>query len=141
MPNSDVGGEKSMEEILEKVRRDFAQEGNQQAQAPADPLSRSAEVLDINAAAERRARFSATENTLETASGSGAGAALAQLAAIHNERRRASELSMGNTGATLEDVVREMLRPMLQNWLDAKLAGIVERLVNAELSRAIGGAV
>ena len=32
-------------------------------------------------------------------------------------------------------------RQMLQAWLDAKLPDMLERLVRAELSRAIGGAV
>ena len=36
---------------------------------------------------------------------------------------------------TLEDLVREMLRPMLTAWLDAHLPGMVERLVQAEIER------
>ena len=40
---------------------------------------------------------------------------------------------------TLEDLVREMLRPMLKNWLDDNLPGIVERLVKAEIDRVSRG--
>jgi len=36
---------------------------------------------------------------------------------------------------TLEDLVREMLRPLLKGWLDDNLPGIVERLVRAEIER------
>lgn len=36
---------------------------------------------------------------------------------------------------TLEDLAREMLRPMLKAWLDANLPGMVERLVQAEIER------
>lgn len=36
---------------------------------------------------------------------------------------------------TLEDVVRDMLRPMLKEWLDANLPSMVERLVRAEIER------
>jgi cell pole-organizing protein PopZ len=36
---------------------------------------------------------------------------------------------------TLEDVVREMLKPMLKAWLDANLPNMVERLVRAEIER------
>ncbi|MBR0551840.1 DUF2497 domain-containing protein [Stakelama marina] len=36
---------------------------------------------------------------------------------------------------TLEGLVREMLRPMLREWLDANLPGIVERMVAREISR------
>lgn len=35
----------------------------------------------------------------------------------------------------LEDLVREMLRPMLKGWLDDNLPGIVERLVKLEIER------
>ena len=48
---------------------------------------------------------------------------------------------MGGTARTLEDVVREMLQPMVLSWLAQKLPQIVERLVTAELSRVIGDAV
>jgi hypothetical protein len=40
---------------------------------------------------------------------------------------------------TLEDLVREMLRPMLKSWLDDNLPGIVERLVKAEIERVSRG--
>ncbi len=40
---------------------------------------------------------------------------------------------------TLEDLVREMLRPLLKNWLDDTLQGIVERLVKAEIDRVSRG--
>ncbi len=40
---------------------------------------------------------------------------------------------------TLEDLVREMLRPMLKSWLDENLPGMVERLVRAEIERVSRG--
>jgi len=40
---------------------------------------------------------------------------------------------------TLEDLVREMLRPMLKTWLDDNLPTIVERLVRAEIERVSRG--
>jgi uncharacterized protein len=42
---------------------------------------------------------------------------------------------------TLEDLVREMLRPMLKTWLDDNLPGLVERLVRAEIERVSRGRV
>jgi cell pole-organizing protein PopZ len=36
---------------------------------------------------------------------------------------------------TLEDLVREMLKPMLKAWLDANLPDMVERMVRAEIER------
>ena len=40
---------------------------------------------------------------------------------------------------TLEDLVREMLRPMLKSWLDDNLPGIVERIVRGEIERVSRG--
>ena len=40
---------------------------------------------------------------------------------------------------TLEDLVKEMLRPMLQHWLDNNLPTLVERLVRAEIERVARG--
>lgn len=40
---------------------------------------------------------------------------------------------------TLEELVREMLRPMLKTWLDDNLPGVVERLVRAEIERVSRG--
>jgi cell pole-organizing protein PopZ len=52
--------------------------------------------------------------------------ALAQTVLVQNAR-------------TLEDLVREMLRPMLKTWLDDNLPGMVERLVRAEIERVSRG--
>jgi uncharacterized protein len=41
---------------------------------------------------------------------------------------------------TIEDVVREMLKPMLQTWLEDNLPSLVERLVRAEIERVSRGA-
>jgi len=40
---------------------------------------------------------------------------------------------------TLEDLVREMLRPLLKSWLDDNLPSMVERLVRAEIERVSRG--
>jgi cell pole-organizing protein PopZ len=40
---------------------------------------------------------------------------------------------------TLEDLVKEMLRPMLKSWLDDNLPGMVERIVRAEIERVSRG--
>ena len=40
--------------------------------------------------------------------------------------------------ATLEGLVRAMLRPMLKDWLDANLPDLVERLVAREIARISG---
>jgi uncharacterized protein len=52
--------------------------------------------------------------------------ALAQTVLVQNAR-------------TLEDLVKEMLRPLLKSWLDDNLPGMVERIVKAEIERVARG--
>jgi cell pole-organizing protein PopZ len=44
-------------------------------------------------------------------------------------------------GPTIEDLVREELRPLLKEWLDTHLPPIVERFVRAEIERVVGRVV
>ncbi len=46
---------------------------------------------------------------------------------------------LSQNARTLEDLVREMLRPMLKAWLDDNLPGMVERIVRAEIERVSRG--
>jgi cell pole-organizing protein PopZ len=46
---------------------------------------------------------------------------------------------LGNGARTLEDLVKEMLRPMLKAWIDDNLPGMVERIVRAEIERVSRG--
>lgn len=57
-------------------------------------------------------------------------AALAALANVTLDPRAAEN--------TLDGLVREMLRPMLKEWLDANLPELVERVVAREVARVIG---
>lgn len=43
--------------------------------------------------------------------------------------------STGLEGVTVESIVRELLRPMLREWMDNNLPTLVERLVEAEIER------
>jgi cell pole-organizing protein PopZ len=47
----------------------------------------------------------------------------------------AQSIAMPREGRTLEDVVRELLRPLLKDWLDRNLPAIVEARVQAEVER------
>jgi hypothetical protein len=50
-------------------------------------------------------------------------------------------IAMPRSDRTLEDVVRELLRPLLQQWLDDNLPGIVQQSVEAEVERIARGRV
>lgn len=46
---------------------------------------------------------------------------------------------LSNNARTLEDLVKDMLKPMLKAWLDDNLPTMVERLVRAEIERVARG--
>ncbi len=46
-------------------------------------------------------------------------------------------LSLGQKNITLEEITREVMRPMLKSWLDENLPGIVENVVKKEVDRLI----
>ena len=60
-------------------------------------------------------------------------------AAVDNAFNSLANTVLGNNARTLEDLVKEMLRPLLRSWLDDNLPGLVERLVRAEIERVSRG--
>jgi len=61
------------------------------------------------------------------------------MAAVDSAFSSLAHTVLGNNARTLEDLVKEMLRPMLRSWLDDNLPGLVERLVRAEIERVSRG--
>jgi len=57
-----------------------------------------------------------------------ASAAFAELTAV-------SKLPMGTTNRTLEDLTKDLLRPLLKSWLDQNLPPLVQRLIREEIER------
>ncbi len=64
-------------------------------------------------------------------------AALSELArAVARERG----VGLGTRGITLEDMVRDIMRPILKDWLDQNLPFMVERIVRKEIERMVNRA-
>ena len=71
-------------------------------------------------------------------------AAAATVASVGNLVRTLSverSMQVRTNGPTIEDIVREEIRPLLKEWLDTNLPPLVERLVRAEIERVVGRAV
>ena len=68
-----------------------------------------------------------------------AAAAVSVSSLVRTLTDRAVQVRSG--GPTVEDIVREELRPLLKSWLDANLPALVERLVRAEIERVVGRVV
>jgi uncharacterized protein len=80
-----------------------------------------------------------TDTLLAPAAAAAASASLGSLLRAVAAERGSSVARSG--GPTIEDVVREELRPLLKEWLDQHLPAVVERLVRAEIERVVGRAL
>jgi len=61
------------------------------------------------------------------------------VAAVESAFNSLAHTVLSNNARTLEDLVKEMLRPMLKSWLDDNLPQMVERIVKAEIERVSRG--
>jgi uncharacterized protein len=77
------------------------------------------------------------ERILSSVSSGAAATAFARLGTAPRERREEAILTIGAADRTLEDIVCDTLRPLLQAWLDDHLPGLVERLVRDEIGRVV----
>jgi hypothetical protein len=61
------------------------------------------------------------------------------VAAVDSAFNSLAHTVIGQNARTLEDLVKEMLRPLLKSWLDDNLPGVVDRIVRAEIERVSRG--
>lgn len=61
------------------------------------------------------------------------------VAAVDSAFNSLAQTVLSNNARTLEDLVKEMLRPMLKTWLDDNLPKLVEKIVRAEIERVSRG--
>ncbi|MXO75410.1 DUF2497 domain-containing protein [Altererythrobacter aerius] len=112
------------EEVLDLAATDFVQ------QAP--DFDDEADAED-----EGDAEFGAADGSLVTESARDSMREnLAALAMLAEPGTPPQIVRSGET--SLEGLTRELLRPMLSQWLDANLPGMVERMVKDEIARIAG---
>lgn len=146
-------GEPSVEEILDSIKKVIARDNRESQQierrrresagivfAPADEPTEAEpdQVLDLGEALiedDLPPRDEGDGLTTETAARSMRDS-LAALAMIAEPGAQPQIVRSGET--SLEGLVRDMLRPMLAEWLDRNLPEMVERLVKAEIARIAG---
>jgi uncharacterized protein len=61
------------------------------------------------------------------------------IAAVDSAFNSLAHTIIGQNARTLEDLVKEMMRPMLKSWLEDNLPSLVERIVRAEIERISRG--
>jgi len=77
------------------------------------------------------------EPLLGASAAAAAGASMGALVQVLSQRQ--TQIYRG--GPTLEDIVREELRPLLKTWLDENLPPLVERAVRTEIERVTRGGI
>ena len=131
----------SMEDILASIKKVIAEEKEFRASPRAEndsdeevlELDRSMEEEPVDGTGHDPAAPSAEEASLMAEEAAGTSRAkLEELAGV------AASAPAAAAGNPLEEMVREMLRPMLKAWLDEKLPGIVDDHVRREISRITG---
>jgi len=160
----DLRNEPSMEDILASIKRIIAEDGAAALSAPrARPVPRDEPEASVPAAPDAQqepepeaepataelpaepeapiaeppvAPFPQAASTL--VSPNAAQASRQSLAALSAMVIRPDSEAESPPGNTLEALVRELLRPMLKDWLDAKLPELVEVLVSREIARITG---
>jgi uncharacterized protein len=155
----DMSKEPSMEDILSSIKRIIAEEGEEAAQAvsrrgKSDTSSKQAaqtadpaveEVLELTdelgaeepmpahkTAEAPRVELAGDDNSILSVE--------SEVAARHSLSTLSSMLVTPKDGEdnTLDGLVRSMLKPMLKEWLDARLPALVEEMVAKEIARITG---
>lgn len=130
--------EPSMEEILSSIKKIIAEDdGRAQAAPKARSRAASSDAAAPSADADD-AILELTEAVVVEQIVS-ADAAAASRQALSSLSRLIVKPDIAGAD-TLEGLVREMLKPMLKDWLDAHLPEIVERVVAQEVARITGQA-
>ena len=162
-PGSPPSNDPSMEDILASIRRILSEDeapsgagtqpGPEQAQAEgaedgvlvldpsmmvSDPAHEAEPLPAGPVPAPAPAPPDAPASAL-VAPEAAAAAAISVGSLVRTLTDRAVQVHSG--GPTVEDIVREELRPLLKSWLDANLPSLVERLVRAEIERVVGRVV
>jgi len=121
-----VLGETAEDEVLELTER-VETHGDIDAYVP-EPAAPEPEPVAAPPplAPEPVAAAPATEGLVSAVTATAAASAFGQLSA---------SILMPPDGLTLDAVVRDLLRPLLKDWLDTHLAGIVQAAVTEEVER------
>jgi cell pole-organizing protein PopZ len=148
-------GEPSVEEILESIKKVIARDNREAQKAerrrrenagvpltPGKPTDHDGndldddEVLELGEAGELIDRGESESGLTTETSAKSMRESLAALAMMAEPSAPPQIVRSGET--SLEGLTRDLLRPMLAEWLDRNLPEMVERLVKAEIARIAG---
>jgi hypothetical protein len=142
--------EPSIEEILASIRQIISDDDEPAAPAPPPPEPEEEEddVLELTEVVEEKevilppppkkvvldlqeaAPEPETDNS-DILTDTAANAALAGFMRLSRD----TPLARTHDGITLEDIVRDLMKPMLRDWLDRNLPSLIEKVVEKELDK------
>ena len=158
--------EPSMEEILASIRRIISEDAEEPSEAKGRDAAEPESVLELTEMVgeggevvnlrEQSGKAEPREPAPANAKEQGEPPAAARPKPARSrllsaEREQAAAAAIGGlmsavaeeakpAGKTVEEIVRELLGPMLKTWLDENLPTLVERLVREEIERVVGRA-
>jgi cell pole-organizing protein PopZ len=134
----EINQEPSMEEILASIKRVIAEDGrpaarpargSRPAEAPRPALADEDDVLELQDPVGEGQGLVSDDAAI---------ASRQSLAALASLRSAGSEAALPADDSALGAAVREMLKPLLKDWLDRNLPDMVEALVTREIARITG---
>lgn len=138
-----TGREPSMEDILASIKKVIAEEKELRSTVPAAPTVQA--VADEPLPEETSSDDDVLELNEPLAPPADLGPPLVDAQVAGHSRHALEQLSTlaatvppPSTVNPLEDMVREMLRPILKQWLDEHLPQVVDEHVKREISRITG---
>lgn len=165
-PGATASGEPSMEDILASIRKILSDdEGHADAPAvelaepspaPAPVPAEDDDVLTLDASmlvqqeqamavtapgpdlSPEPIPVAAPEPTPTLVAPEVAAAAASSVENLMRTLHTEQTMRVTSNGPTIEDIVRQEIRPLLKAWLDANLPPLVERLVRTEIERVVG---
>ncbi len=146
-----------MEDILASIRR-ILSDDEVKAEAPPGAVPEPAAADDDDVLMLDASMMVMAEQAVERASGQepaldippipvpnlvapeAAAAAASSVDSLVRTLNTERSMMVTSQGPTIEDIVRQEIRPLLKAWLDVNLPPLVERLVRTEIERVVGRA-
>jgi cell pole-organizing protein PopZ len=134
----DINQEPSMEDILASIKRVIAEDGrpaarpargSRPAEAPKPEPAAEDDVLELQDPVSEGQGLVSDDAAI---------ASRQSLAVLASLRATGAEAAPADEDAALGAAVREMLKPLLKDWLDRNLPDMVEELVTREIARITG---
>ena len=124
----------TQDDVMDLTMEDMVEEPEDEPEVEEEPAPMEISMEEADTSQERQEPRAESRPVPSEILSSGT-----QTAALGSLSKLTSKMPINSTrsydGVTLEDIVRELLHPMLREWMDDNLPNIVERNVQKELEK------